>query len=99
MGFRPAIHSDLGEHLSLSSIDIPEPDPLALDFGLKPVINDRVMTIPDLWIIRLCCVYEVLTSFYSLVAFNLRALETTEIEEKAIAAAAMTGLRRKPKNG
>jgi len=36
---------------------------------------------------------------YNLSLFNLKALETTESDERAIAAAAITGLKRKPKKG
>jgi len=36
---------------------------------------------------------------YNLTAFNLKALAMTETELKAIAALAITGLKRRPKNG
>ena len=49
--------------------------------------SDKIMT----WLVPV--------NFYSRTRFNLRALETTEMEDSAIAAAAITGLRRKPKNG
>lgn len=36
---------------------------------------------------------------YNRTLFNLRALESTDMDERAIAAAAIAGFRRKPKNG